>query len=565
MKNKNATSQRFVFAGLAIATILLVVAGTAVLADNAPTSVTVGGAAPSFTVTVAESPASDGTTPTNAGSQIAFQATATDPNGDNYYLALCKTNSVTPSAGGPPTCGGGNWCISTSTTSGSQASCNYTTLDGDAETNVWYAFVCDGDSNGANCSNSSQGTGSSGSPFKVNHRPVFSTISNNTPRDPGQSVTWSTNSSTLDNDTDTAADTVKLVICKTTGLSAGDCDGGAGDRWCASSFVASNPSCSYAVPVPTADNSYNAYAYLVDSHNFEATGGNQGSNSSYVVNNITPAISSVTLNGGTDITLTESSTKSVVVTATVTDNNACTEVTTVDTSVYRSGVTYTSCDTLGEANANNCYAKITCSVGGGDTCDGATDASASYTCTINMQFHADPTDASTPFSAQNWLSTVYAIDDDTSSSTSTLGTGIEVLSLIAYDVTATIPFGSLGPGDSNDPLDVITTYTATGNVGLDAQMSGSQMCTNYPTCTGGTPIAVGQQRFAFAGSTAYTSGTQLTGSPTEYELNLQKTTVTGSPQTKSVYWGIEIPIGTISGGYTGQNVLGVIKSETGEW
>ncbi|MCA9379369.1 hypothetical protein KC640_02985 [Candidatus Dojkabacteria bacterium] len=530
-----------------------------VWADSVTTSVTVGNSAPSFTAGPAESPASDGTTPTNVGSDVTFTATGTDSNNEDYYLAICKTNSVTPVNGGAPTCGGGSWCISTATTSASQASCAYTALQGDAESNDWYAFVCDGNSSAADCSSSSQGTGGSGSPFKVNHPPVFNSYSNDTPKNPGQDITWSTDASTLDNDTDTASDTVKLVVCKTAGVSGGDCDGGASDRWCQSSLVASDPSCAYSIPTPTADGAVSAYVYLFDSHNLGATT-NQGSSSDYTVNNVAPVVSAVTLNGGSAITLTEGTTTNVVIGATVTDNNACNDGLSVETSLYRSGVGYGTCDTNPEDDDNNCYAVISCSVvGAGNTCTGATDASADYTCTVAVQYFADPTDASTVYPTENWLATVKATDDNAATDNAEVAAGVEMNSLVGYSVTSSIAYGSLGVGQSNDPLDKITTVTATGNVGLDQEVSGTNMT------SGPNNILVGYQHYALAGSTAYASGTSLTGTPTEIELNCQKTTSTGAPATANTWWGLSVPVGTIAGSYSGTNTLVAVKGEIVNW
>lgn len=529
-----------------------------VWADSLNTSVVVGNSAPSITVTPAESSASDGTTPTNEGAAISFTATATDSNNENYYLAICKTNSVTAVNGSAPTCGGGSWCISAATASGNQATCNYTTLAGDAESNAWFAFVCDGNSGAAACSTSSQGSGGSGSPFKVNHDPSFTVISNDSPRDPGQSITWTSTAS--DSDSDTTPDTVKLVVCRTAGVAAGDCDGGAGDRWCQSSLVSSNPTCSYSIPTPTSDTSYSAYAYIFDNHDFGSLAGTQGGGSNYTVNNVAPVVSAVTINGGSDITLTEGTTTNVTLGATVTDNNSCSDISAVESSMYRSGITYTGCDTNPEDNDNNCYAVVSCSVvGAGNTCTGASDASADYTCTVSVQYFADPTDASTIYTAENWRSTLKATDNNSATHNAEVAVGVEMSSLIGYDVTSTISYGTLAVGGTNDPLDKTTTVTATGNVGLDVEVSGTNMT------SGGNNIAVGQQRYATASSTAYASGAALTVSATEIELNVQKTTSVGAPATKNIWWGLSIPLGTIAGTYSGTNTLTALKGETAGW
>ena len=49
--------------------------------------------------------------PTNAGTDVLFAATTTEPNQDQWYLAICKTNAITASVDGAPTCPGGSWAI----------------------------------------------------------------------------------------------------------------------------------------------------------------------------------------------------------------------------------------------------------------------------------------------------------------------------------------------------------------------------------------------------------------------------------------------------------------------
>lgn len=535
---------------------------TRVSAESVTTSVTVGNSAPSFTAGPAETTESSATNPTNVGTAVTWEATASDSNSENYYLIVCTTDAATATNGGAPTCDVGTWCTSDSTASGTEATCNRTTLVGDAESNAWYAFVCDGNASAANCSASSQGSGATGSPFEVNHAPAFTVYAEDGPKNPGQDVTFTSTAS--DSDTSGTADTVKLVVCKTAGITAGDCDGGASDRWCASSLGASNPSCAYTLPTPTPDTSYDAYGYIVDSHNFASSGAAQGTNDAYVVNNIAPVVSTVTLNGGSAVDLTEGTTTEVVMTATVTDNNSCAggELSSVLAYTYRSDLGFAACDTVGEADNNNCYVEVSCSVSGG-SCSGTTDASATYTCTANITSYADPTDASTVYAASTWLATIKATDDDTETHNDEVAAGVEMNSLTAMDITASIAFGNLDVGQKNDPLDKTTTVTPTGNVGLDTELSGDNMCTDYPTCSGGS-ITVSYIKYALAGSTAYASGTSLSGSATEAELNAPKPT-SGSPTTKDLYWGIEIPSGTTPGSYTGANTVTAVKGETAGW
>jgi hypothetical protein len=529
-------------------------------AETVNTSVTAGNSSPTFTAGPAESTTSDGTTPTNEGSNVTFQATATDSNAEDYYFAVCKTNTVTPgTSGAAPSCGGGNWCITTATDSGVQASCNYTTVNGDAESNVWYGFVCDNNTTSSSCSSSSQGTGGTGSPFKVNHDPAFSAVADDggggadSGANPGGAITFTATAS--DTDTDTANDTVTLVVCAdTNGATISGCTG---TQLCVSSAAASAPNCQINIASVAPDGNNNYYAYVFDSHSF-ASGSNYRSGV-YVISNVSPSVSSVTLNAGGDITLAEGTTTNVVVTGTVTDNNSCQDLSTIETSAYRSAIGYSGCDANAEDDDNHCYAQVSCSVSGA-SCTGPTDASANYTCTVVFQYHADPTIANTVYPTETWKSTINAIDNNSASANTELTTGVEVLTTTALDVSAAINYGSLDVGQKNDPLDKTTTVTATGNVGLDEELSGTNL-----TDGGAGVIAVSKQKHALATSTSYASGTALSTSPTEYELNCLKTTASGSPQTKNTWWGIEIPAGIPPGAYAGTNTVTAVLGETANW
>jgi len=271
-----------------------------------------GNSAPSFSAGPSDQ-GSSGTNPTNAGSNVTFTATGDDPDLNNYYLAICKTNAITPNDNAAPTCGGGSWCISASTASGSQASCNYTTSASDAESNTWYAFVCDY-ATGSLCSSASQGTGDNGSPFKVNHRPSFSAINDSPdPVYPNNSVTITATAS--DSDTDTASDTVKLFVCSTNSLTS--CSAGcASTALCTAGLTASNPSCNYSVTY-TSDNPgvKNYWGFICDNHNFSASSSQAGS---FTINPaLSFSISSTSVNFGT---LSSSSVSAASITITTSTN-----------------------------------------------------------------------------------------------------------------------------------------------------------------------------------------------------------------------------------------------------
>lgn len=559
LQRKSLVFVKISFVLILISISFFLIKGFKVNADSVTTSVTIGNNAPTFTTGPIEDPAITSTAPANIGNLVNFKATGTDGNGEDYYLIVCSTNSVTAVNGNVPVCNGGTtYCTSSITASGSQASCSYTTLLANPFENPWYAFVCDYHTTASACSDGNQGTGDSGSPFFVNHLPSFSGITNTSPANPGGSISWTATSSDPD------GNTVKLLVCKTNSITNGACTDG---EWCSSSLSSSNPTCTYNVPSVYPDGSSDAFAFIVDQYNLPSTDATQGSNSYFTINNVDPVVSAVVLNSGSAIGLTEATTTASSVTATVTDSNSCfgTEITSVSAYVYRSSIQYTGCDDVGEANNNNCYPVISCSIVGG-SCTDITDSTANYTCSLNFEYYADPTDINTQFDADNWLATVRAEDDDSGSDYTHSASGVELNSLVAFSTGASISYGSLGVGEANDPLDRTLVTTATGNVGLDQEHSGSSvMCTdfeNYPTCLGET-IPVGQQRY-YLSSVAYASGTPLSITPTEVELNIAKVT-SPTPTTGTVWWGISIPAGTLSGTYNGANTITAIKGEIANW
>jgi alpha-tubulin suppressor-like RCC1 family protein len=394
----------------------------------------------------------------------------------------------------------------------------------------------------------------------VNVAPTFTNISNTSPVTPGNNITWNTTASDSDGQ-------VKLLVCKTPGITNGTCNG---DSWCSSSLVSSNPSCSYSVPNPMVNDTYDAYVYIVDNQNEPATGIVQGTNSSFTVSSVAPIVTNITLNGGNAINLVESDVKSVILTAQVTSDNGCTEITNVKGYLYRSNIQYSGCDTSGEVNHNYCYPEIECSVDvDSNSCEGATDKTADYTCTINVQYFADPTDIGTQYDSQNWLATIKATNSGDLSTSTEVTTGVEMNSLTAFSVTSTLSYSDLLVGESNNPLDRVLTTTATGNVGLDQEHKGEGigMCTDYPTCEVGTPIALSHQKYSLTASTPYSTPTtaiSLTNTSVEVELNLTKPTST-TTVSKNTWWGVFIPPNTLPGYYEGENTITAKKGEVANW
>lgn len=546
-----------------------------VLADDISTSVTVGNDPPAFTTDATctgsfpcESPARDATSPVNVGTSTTFRATADEPNGEDYYLIVCKTDSFTENNGAAPECASAadTICVSTATTDATAATCNYTALTDDDENQAWYAKVCDNNATDQNCSASTQGnTGGAAdeaSPLVVNHPPLIIDVSNDadtggTAQDPGLDVTWTVNAS----DPDTSSgDTLDLHVCSTASHNGTSCDA---TTLCTQTGQASDPSCSYTIPAGTDDDAspYDAYAFIIDNHDFDSS---VSSSSAYYVANVAPTVLSISTNSGSDITLTggESTTTDIDFVVTVQDNNGCNDLsgTITDHVLYRSSVTNGNACT---GNVNECYTGTTgdyaVSCATNSSCTGGTDVDTVYTCTASMQYHSDPTVANTPNAADTWLA-YFEIDDDDASTASDTATGVELNMLQALD-SGNLSYGTMTAGTNDATLEDSNSLTNTGNTALDAEVSSAADMSDGGTNT----IAVNNQRADETQSTAWASAAvTLSGTGQEIEVDMTKTTVTGSPETDAIYWGINIPLGTFPATYTGTTTVAAVYSEVGQ-
>jgi hypothetical protein len=563
--------------------------------DMATTSVQVLNTPPLWTATTTEEIESSDTSPTNAGDTVSWVAIGTDSNSEDYYLLICSTSaSPTPNSSAAPTCSAGvQWAVSTATISGTQARAATTTLAAWSESNTWFAWICDGNSGTPRCSNAyTQGTNATNSsPFIVNHRPSFTIFTDTSPADPGTLVTFYSTSS--DGDTSGSADTVKLIVCATAGFSTSTDTCTGTTLGSTTVFAASDASATYTIVIPTQDQNYGAYGYVIDSHGFEASGGAHGTDSTLTVSNVAPSVSSstISINGGSDIALTQESgeTTGFTLSFTASDNNSCynsastSEITNYQLSLYRSGIASTTCTPTASHDANNCYVStvatttwnLSCTASS-TSCTGISDPDQVWNCTFPLWYIADPTDGtatSTQYPTENWLAQVRGIDDDyATGSLSESSIGVEVTSFLAFALnTLTIPYGALEPGQQNDPLVATTTISATGNVGLDKNVEGESMCTSYTASTlcpnsSTSTIPESEQRFA-TGTVSYAAATALSSSTVqEVEVNVKKSTSTVSQQTGNAYWGIRVPGSiTYAGNYYGQNTFYAVVGESVNW
>jgi len=250
-----------------------------------------------------------------------------------------------------------------------------------------------------------------------------------------------------------------------------------------------------------------------------------------------PEVSNVTLNGGENIALIESTTTLVYATATATDLDGFADLSYATATIYRLGVG-DKCT----PNENNCYQipQSQCSFSG---CSGTT---CQVSCSAKIQYFADPTDIGT-FASEAWRASLTVVDSSAKSGQGT-SSPVELLTLLAIDVTPLVDYGTLNVGEDTGSKNSTTTVINTGNASLDVNVSGTDLTTS------GSSIAVNNQKYATSTFTySSCSFCSLLSSTTSLlPLNLPKPNSSSTSVSDNVFWGIFVPIGTAGLTHQGQ-------------
>lgn len=541
----------------------------ATAAGYASTTLTVKNSPPTLSSTTPfESPISSSTSPINVGGTITFNLptnAVSDQESNDFRLIICSggtTASITPAqaiscVGGTELCHSGY--ASSSVGVSSSTSCTYSNVaDPGAESRAWTAYVCDNHSLQPGCSLSGYGSGDSGSPFFINHAPTIVSATTSVYNiNPGQD--YLVNATTSDTDVAGGADNTGIAVCSTAGWST-TTNSCTGLTFCTSTISSGvSHSCYASTSIPLAHGIYNYYVYALDWHNFSTSSSNQPG--SYGINDTAPYNLNINLNGNTDITLNPklASDKVVYATTTVADNNGCADIVSATSTLYESAA-------VGGGNCspddNNCYA--TTSVSGCVKVAGCSGITADFVCTFGLKYHAQPTTAANgnPRAADIWSVSTRIFDGSNSSVATNSSQIVELNQAAALDISETfIDFGVLVTGTTTGLFNASTTINNFGNTPIDSQVDGTSM-----TRAGGGTIADFNQRFgsstaAFASLPYNLSST----TPTQVWLGVTKPTSQAATQ-KWMYWGINVPLGLLSGDYGGKNTFYVTaNSNPANW
>ena len=246
--------------------------------------------------------------------------------------------------------------------------------------------------------------------------------------------------------------------------------------------------------------------------------------------------------GATSVTLTENTTKNVVCAGTVTDNDGFADIDHVGAFLYR-----TSIGTTTASDNNNLYRLY-----GNSQCvpSGGSGSSETYTCTFPVQYYADPTDAGSPYSGDNWTCELHPADGVATGTPATDTS--EVASLLALNVTASIGYGTIDANTDSGSTNQTTSVTNTGNRDMDPELSGTTM-----TDGGSGTIGAAQQKYSANAFTYSSGGVALSTSPAAFNITLPQQTTDGGGGVviDDVLWGLGVPNGTPAGSYTGTNTF----------
>ena len=270
----------------------------------------------------------------------------------------------------------------------------------------------------------------------------------------------------------------------------------------------------------------------------------QASSGASVGNSLPTCVDAVTITDvAGHITLTTNSTKEVSVSIEVTDNNGCEEV---DEDEKLTGKIYktTATDACSLDN-NDCYT-LTCTYTAESCTVGGTDLAASFTCTANLEYYADPAEWTAKLTPEDGTGSGTAGTDTTTVDTLT---GLEL-----KDVT--IAYGELALGTNTDTTNQNTTVSNAGNEQIDVQLDGygaEDGDGKAMTCTIGT-VTIGNEKYLAEAFDYDTAGTALSDTAATLQMDIAQRTndVDETAEDEEVYWGFGLPADGVGGSCTGK-------------
>lgn len=273
--------------------------------------------------------------------------------------------------------------------------------------------------------------------------------------------------------------------------------------------------------------------------------------------NVLPQASLANIDLGADaINLIANGAKAVSGTATVTDSDSCQDISTVTARLYRTAAGHDG------ATDNTIRYALSCSQDEG-SCTGPGDTTATYTCTVNVQYYADPTDTGSLYASDNWTMRVTPSDEVATGTVS--NDTIEMNSLVALTTSGATNFGTLALGADTGAANQTITVTNVGNTRLDINLStyGSAPADNKSfACTIGT-IPSANVKYSLTSFTYASAGTAMSTNPVEVDADILKP-INATPSTVTLYFGLGMPGSAVGGTCSGTSTITAINDTAGD-
>lgn len=263
-----------------------------------------------------------------------------------------------------------------------------------------------------------------------------------------------------------------------------------------------------------------------------------------------PNITSVSLNGGSDIILLPGVTTTIYATGTASDMNGYTDldINRATTTIYRSGVT----DACTPDN-NNCYISAGPSKCSFNNCNIGTN-SCDISCRADFFYHADPTDALSPNSAETWRATLSIADMGGSIATGS-APSIDLQTTKAISVDSSISYPPLQVNTDSGSNDASTTVANIGNIAVDISIEGTDLTDGGSSYIPSTYQKFATSTFTYGGCGIGVCTSLSSTTPTNLKVDLAKPASTTPPITDQIFWGIAIPTGVAGKSHYGTNIL----------
>ena len=258
-----------------------------------------------------------------------------------------------------------------------------------------------------------------------------------------------------------------------------------------------------------------------------------------------PTMATPSLNNGSNIALLPGITTRVYATGTVTDLNGYADLAHGTTTFYRSGVTGgAAC----AANNNDCY------ISNDAKCDftGCSGNSCNLVCYADIYFHADPTDAVSTYSGQEWFA-FMEVKDNSGGYDFDTAIGVDVSTLRAMNVNGAINYGSVAVSADTGSTNASTVVQNQGNVGINVEIGGSDMSDGASSRIPSTYQKFATSTFTYSSCTSCRQLSSTT--PYALDVELNKPTVASPLVSDDVYWGIAVPYGIKNAPHQGLNVF----------